>query len=221
MIKLLALLLFIASPVYAKDPKVESFSNEALGCMILKECNEEVSKITKISDIKDYHPKSDYSSIAPEVTELIKALQDVGVDIYIGPERYFPATYRGIYKTDLNSLFLNEVFISRPEGLITVLRHEGWHAAQDCMAGSINNSLIAVILPESSIPRVFQVIVEKTYEHVPSAIPWEKGAYWAGREEGMTLNALKACSSGEMWKHYDPTPLTKKYLLKEGYLTMN
>ena len=36
-----------------------------------------------------------------------------------------------------------------------VMRHEGWHAAQDCMAGSIENSLIAIIKPEDEVPIVW------------------------------------------------------------------
>ena len=28
------------------------------------------------------------------------------------------------------------------------MRHEGWHADQDCMAGTIDNSMIGIIKPE-------------------------------------------------------------------------
>ncbi len=41
---------------------------------------------------------------------------------------------------------------------------------------------------------------------------------WAGHTEGMTMKALQACASGKMWEVYDPTPLTREYLVKEGYL---
>ena len=34
----------------------------------------------------------------------------------------------------------------------------------------------------------------------------------------MTLKALKACNTGAMWEVYEPTPLTKEYLIKEGYI---
>ena len=40
---------------------------------------------------------------------------------------------------------------------------------------------------------------------------------WAGKTEGMTMQALKACANGPMWNVYEPTPLTKEYLVNEGF----
>ncbi len=34
----------------------------------------------------------------------------------------------------------------------------------------------------------------------------------------MTLQELKACNTGEMGEVYEPTPLTREYLIKEGYM---
>ena len=100
--------------------------------------------------------------------------------------------------------------------LMQVMRHEGWHAAQDCMAGTIENSLIAIIKPEDEVPMIWRVLAERMYpEH---AVPWEAEAGWAGRTEGMTMKALQACATGEMWKVYEPTPLTRKYLVENGFL---
>jgi len=100
--------------------------------------------------------------------------------------------------------------------LMTVMRHEGWHAAQDCMAGSIKNSLIAIILPEEDVPQIWRDMTEKTYP--PSAVPWESEAKWAGLTEGMTMKALNACAGGNMWEVYTPTPLTRKWLVENGYI---
>ena len=99
---------------------------------------------------------------------------------------------------------------------MSVTRHEGWHAAQDCMAGTIDNSLIAIIKPEDEVPMIWRVMAERTYpEH---AVPWEAEAGSAGRTEGMTAKALTACATGAMWEIYEPTPLTREYLEKEGYI---
>ncbi len=46
-----------------------------------------------------------------------------------------------------------------------------------------------------------------------------KEATWAGKTEGMTSDALAACANGNMWEIYPPTPLTREYLVKEGYIT--
>ena len=106
--------------------------------------------------------------------------------------------------------------MGRPHILMSVMRHEGWHAAQDCMAGSIKNSLIAIIKPEDEVPMVWRVLAKRTYP--PHAVPWEAEASWAGKTEGMTMKALEACATGKMWEVYEPTPLTREYLEKEGFI---
>ena len=109
--------------------------------------------------------------------------------------------------------------MKRPGVLISVMRHEGWHAAQDCMAGTINNSMIAIILSEETVPPLWREIVEKTYPE--SAWPWEAEATWAGKTEGMTQKALNSCARGQMWNEYNPTPLTKKWLEENGYIKLD
>ena len=107
--------------------------------------------------------------------------------------------------------------MGRPNVLMSVMRHEGWHAAQDCMAGTIDNSMIAIIKPEDEVPMLWRDMVESAYPE--NSWPWEKEATWAGKTEGMTSNALAACADGNMWEVYEPTPLTREYLVKEGYIT--
>ena len=103
-----------------------------------------------------------------------------------------------------------------PATLMMVMRHEGWHAAQDCMAGTIDNSMIAISLPEEDVPMLWRVMVERTYP--ASAVPWEAEAQWAGRTEKMTMEALQSCAAGTMWTDYEITPLTRKWSIEEGYL---
>ncbi len=102
-----------------------------------------------------------------------------------------------------------------PAQLMQVMRHEGWHAAQDCMAGTIDNSLIAIIKPEEEVPMLWRTLAERTYPS--NAVPWEAEAGWAGRTENMTMEALQACAAGKMWEKYTPTPLTDKWLKENGY----
>ena len=35
----------------------------------------------------------------------------------------------------------------------------------------------------------------------------------------MTMKALDACASGKMWEVYEPTPLTRKFLVEEGFIS--
>ena len=67
------------------------------------------------------------------------------------------------------------------------------HAAQDCMAGSIENSMIAIIKPEDDVPMI-RVMAERTYP--AHSVPWEAEAQWAGRTENMTMEALQSCARG-------------------------
>ena len=106
--------------------------------------------------------------------------------------------------------------MDRPNVLMTLMRHEGWHAAQDCMAGTIDNSMIAIIKPEDEVPMIWRVLAERTYPS--NAVPWEAEAQWAGRTEAMTQKALTACAAGNMWEVYPPTPLTGQWLRENGYL---
>ena len=115
-----------------------------------------------------------------------------------------------------NNFFLNKAFMHRPHVLMSVTRHEGWHAAQDCMAGSIENSMIAIIMDEEKVPEIWAEMVRRTYP--PSAQPWEAEATWAGKTEGMTQAALEACATGSMWEVYKPTPMTLEWLRENNFV---
>ena len=125
---------------------------------------------------------------------------------------------RDSYHTVGNNFFLNVAHMHRPGTMMSVMRHEGWHAAQDCMAGTIDNSFIAIIHDQEDVPGMYQAIVKSAYQFQPKAIPWEKEAYWAGHTEGMTAEALKSCAAGTMWTDYEPTPMTREWLVENGFI---
>ena len=206
-------------PALAGGDKITKGYNsmDAMGCMLLRECTDGVTKVESIDTIADEHPDSDYGAIADEFNDMLTSLDRVGVEVFLADSKYFPVGHRGVYHTVSNNFFLNRNHVSRQGTLMSVMRHEGWHAAQDCMAGSIENSMIAIIKPEEDVPMIWRVLAERTYPK--HAVPWEAEAGWAGRTENMTKDALAACAAGEMWKVYPPTPLTKKWLVEEGYIT--
>jgi len=154
--------------------------------------------------------------VTQEFNYMVTILSDIGVNVYLADEKWFPVGHRGVYHTVGNNFFLNRAFMGRTSTLMSVMRHEGWHAAQDCMAGTIDNSFIAIIMPEDTVPMIWRELAERTYPK--SALPWEAEASWAGRTESMTANALNACAAGEMWNEYEPTPLTRKFLVEKGYI---
>lgn len=215
MLKYLLSGLLLASPAMA-EPTKGYYSMDAMGCMILQECTDEIEPIWGIDYLRERYPDSDWDPVAQETSRLLNALAIIGVNVYLAPQKYFPVGHRGVYHTVSNNFYLNDRFMHRPHVFMSVMRHEGWHAAQDCMAGTIENSMIAIIKPEDSVPPFWREMVERTYPS--SAVPWEAEATWAGKTEQMTQNALEACAAGEMWKVYPPTPLTRQWLEENKYI---
>ena len=209
----------IAAPVLADPIKQdEYYSNHSMGCMLLRECTDGVKQINSIADIADTYPDNNFSSVANEFNSMLTALNQVGVNVFLAEEKYFPVGHRGVYHTVSNNFFLNKTFMKRPHVLMSVMRHEGWHVAQDCMAGTIENNMIAIIMPEEDVPEMWQEMARRAYALMPHAIPWEKEATWAGKTEGMTMKALQSCAAGTMWTDYEPTPLTREWLVENGYI---
>ena len=190
---------------------------DAMGCMIMKDCTNGVDKIYSSGDLRAEYPDSDWDGVAAEFDQIMVAFNQIGVDVHLADSKYFPVGHRGVYHTVSNHFYLNRAFMHRPHVLMSVVRHEGWHAAQDCMgSGTIKNSLIAIIKSEESVPKIWRTMAERTYP--ANAVPWEAEATWAGKTEGMTQAALESCANKSMWTDYEPTPLTKKWLIEEGYI---
>ena len=190
------------------------YSAESMGCLLLQECTEGVVQITSQKDLEEYYGAS--YDLGTEFDEMLQSLTKIGSNVYIAPEEYFPAGHRGVYHTVSNNFYLNAAFMHRQGTLMSVMRHEAWHAVQDCMAGTIDNTFIAVIMNSDDIPQLWKDIAEKTYPE--NVVAWEQEAIWAGKTEGVTVDALKACETGAMWEIYEPTPLTRQYLIDYGYI---
>ena len=215
-IALAAAATLLTLPAVAKPTK-GWYTYDAMGCMLLRECTEGVVEIKTAKDVGKYYKKMGMMDpVYTEFNEMMAALDKIGVKVFIAPEKYFPPGHRGVYHTVSNNFFLNSTLVRRYGTLMSVMRHEGWHVAQDCMAGSIKNNLIAIIHNEEDVPPLWREVAEKTYP--AAAVPWEAEAIWAGKTEKMTMKALKACAAGEMWKVYKPTPLTEKWLREEGFI---
>ena len=212
----------VALPAHS-DPIAEDefFTSHSMGCMLLQECTDHVKELKTVSDLNkdDYLVDVNYDIIADEFNSLIRSLNAVGAKVFLADLRYFPVGHRGVYHTVSNNFFLNVGHMHRPEVVIAVMRHEGWHAAQDCMAGTINNNFIAIIHNQEDVPKMYQAIAKSAYMDQPHAIPWEKEAYWAGHTEGMTQAALKSCAAGTMWTDYEPTPMTREWLVENNFIS--
>ena len=204
--------------VQAGEDKITKGYNsmDAMGCMLLRECTDNVEEVFSLLDISSQYEKPErYTFAATEFNRLLVTLHQIGVKVYLADQKYFPIGHRGVYHTVSNNFYLNRRYMHDPAVLMQLMRHEGWHAAQDCMAGTIENSMIAIIKPEEDVPMIWKEMVKRTYP--AHAQPWEAEATWAGKTENMTQEALSACAAGEMWKVFTPTPMTDEWLKENGY----
>ena len=212
-------LTFLVPPIFAAQPNVEPKTRAALGCMKLGDCTNDVYRITDISQLTDNYGETWAGEHKQEIIALIDRLNAVGIDIYLSDQRYFLPGQRGIYYTDNNSLYMNESYGLSPESFLETFRHEAWHAVQDCMAGTIDNSFVAVVFNDELIPNNAKILADVRYQFfAPKAIPWEQEAIWAGDEAYMSADALNACAAGEMWTEYEPTPMTREWLVNNNYI---
>ena len=190
---------------------------DSLGCMLLRECTDGVEQVFSLLDVSSQYDNTDeFTSVTLEFNRMLVALEQVGVKVFLADQKYFPHGHRGVYHTVSNNFFLNKKYMDNPGVLMSVMRHEGWHAAQDCMAGTIKNSMIAIIHNEEDVPMLWRVMAERTYPK--SAVPWEAEAAWAGRTENMTMEALESCARGTMWTDYELTPLTREWLIENNFI---
>lgn len=202
----------IVTPALAQD-KVKAWrSFDSVGCMMLRECTEGVRRLRTWADLG-----LEYEIAAAELDEIIQAMDKVGAAVYLADEKYFALRMRGVYDVRGNNIFLNEFYIDQPTKIIQVIRHEGWHAAQDCMAGTLDNTFTALIHPEKAVPDWIRRGAERTYP--TNVLPFEAEAMWAMYVENKTVEALKVCGSAKkMWEHYTPTPLTGEWLKEKGFM---
>ena len=204
-LSLLSALALCATPVLA-DPEIEEWKTpHAMGCMLLRECVEDTHRIFTIAELKQHITHPDYETIREEADALLKELDKLGVEVYLAADRYFTRGVAGSYHTQTNNFYLNDTYVDDPIQFLQTMRHEAWHAAQDAMAGSIDNTFMAVIEDDTRIPAVYVMMTEIAYPE--AARPWEQEAKWAGDVPNMTLNVLRAINSsdGRPWEVLEPT----------------
>lgn len=211
--------LSLTAPVMA-DPVIDKWNTfHSMGCMLLRECTDGVIPVESMADVKMQLPDLiSNEEIDKEMDDLFAKFKELGIDVYLADGKYFVRNTRGIYSTEHNRFFLNPKNIFSASDILAVTRHEGWHAAQDCMAGTLYNNHIAVIHHDGYIPNSYRIRADVAYGGGP-AVPWETEAMWASEQPYVTSNALAACANpnGKMWDVYPPTPMTGEWLVKNGF----
>lgn len=215
-IAIAGILLSVCIPSVSADPKVKGWNTlDSMGCMMLKECADGTERIHTWKDLgQEYKPWSN------ELERIFASMKKIGIEAYVADRKYFVPRTRGLYDTKKNNFFLNEQYLTNPEMVVGVIRHEGWHAVQDCMAGTIDNGLTGVVWPDTKVPKWVKRGAELTYETNPKAIPFEAEAMYAAFSDYETVDALEVCADPNrvMWEEYPPTSMTGEWLLKNGYI---
>ncbi len=200
-------------PVKA-DPEVKGWkTHDSMGCMMLEECTDEVKQI---NSWKDLGPE--YGEFSQELDSIFASMDKLGIKFFLADDKYFIGLTRGLYSVDSNNFFANKKYVTKPSRMLQVIRHEGWHAVQDCMAGTLDNTFTAIVYPTSSIPDWITDGANRTY--MKSVAIYEAEAMAAMYSDTTTKDGLAACASDTpMWEVYPPTPLTTKWLVREGFIT--
>ena len=182
------------------------YTYEAMQCMRHEKCTAGVNEVKA----KDF----DYN---PEIKTILTNLDKMGVTVHEAIPQYFVDEYRALYYSDVNRIYLNKKYTDDPGMFIRALRHEAWHAAQDCMGGGMHNSDIMPMLEATTIP---DEVVQETFARYgfdPHTVRIEREAVWSMDNPWMTVDALEACNSDTpIWETYFPPKRTWSYLYWEG-----
>ena len=206
---LLGLLASVAMVVPTLAHQVEDnffYTYDSMECMHKRKCTIGVDEVSA----------SDYNH-NEEIRTILVNLDQMGVKVYESIPQYFVADYHALYYSDSNIIFLNKDYTNDPVMFIKALRHEGWHAAQDCMGGGMYNSDIMPMLESERIP---PEVIERTftlYGYDPTTVGIEREAMLAMDSPWMTVDALEACNSDTpIWETYLPPKKTWSYLYWNG-----
>ena len=161
---------------------VNALHEGKLSCMYTKWCRNNVDLIKNINHVKTEFPTTNYDNIEDEFNELINNLKRFRVKVFLADKKYFPKKTIGIYNIRNNNIYLNKKYMNNEVQLISTLRHEAWHVAQDCKTGLRSGSLGMIISPK--------------YES-ESSVDYEVGARIASKNIGMAQAALESCYTND------------------------
>ena len=196
--------LLIPSTTFAETFKPNT--HDSMVCMKLRQCKEDIDELL----VDDYEG---------EINDILYFLDKLRIKVYKASSVYFIDDTRAIYFPDKNTIYLNQKYLTDDTILLKLLRHEGWHVAQDCMAGTIINSDLAAVLTPYYIPKDITEETIERYGQDPTVVRIEREAVLAADTFRMTSDALTVCNSHvPMWEVYEPPERTKSYLYINGFI---
>ena len=98
----------LAVPAAIADPLTDEdyFTMHSMGCMLLQECTDDVREVFSLLDVSSQYDNTEaFTSVANEFNNMLMSLNQVGVNVYLADEKYFPVGHRGVYHTVSNTSF--------------------------------------------------------------------------------------------------------------------
>ena len=89
------------------EPTKGYFTMDSMGCMLLKECTKDIERINSSIDLEHAFPQSDWNAVKDEFDYIMIAFKNIGVQVHLADERYFPVGHRGVYHTVSNHFYLS------------------------------------------------------------------------------------------------------------------
>lgn len=204
---LLASVALILPTLAHQEKEIIFHTYESMDCMGKQKCTAGVDKVNIL----------DYTNT--EIRTILIYLNQMGVSVYRSNPQYFVDGYHALYYPDANIIYLNKDYTDEPETFIQALRHEGWHAAQDCMGGGMYNSDIMPMLKLEQIPSEVILQTIALYGYDSTIVGIEREAMLAMNSPWMTVDALQACNSDTpIWETYSPPKKTWSYLYWNGHV---
>jgi hypothetical protein len=156
-------------------------------CVMHLECEKGIEPIDSWRDLgNDFRPWS------VELRKTFSLMNKLGIKPHIADKKYFDENTRGSYNYVSNKFFINKRYLNSPKIVLYTIRHEGWHAVQDCMGGTLYNPKYKLALDKDiEIPDWIVEDAKNNYDK--KEVPYEVEAIYASTSSRRTIEGLKSC----------------------------
>ncbi len=141
----------------------------------------------------------DYRRWRNELTRFFTAADKLGIKLYISKAKHFGKDNQGSYNVVYNNIYLNEDIIKHPQGTVGVIRHEIWHAVQDCAAGGLSNTFSKSIFSPDELPLWVKTTANDLYKHTSDKTKEEEAeAIYISTQRYDAVESLEECATNEV-----------------------
>ena len=134
-----------------------------------------------------------------ELTRFFTVADKLGIKLYISKEKHFGKNNQGVYNRVYNNIYLNEKIIPYPRGTVRVIRHEIWHAVQDCSVGGLYNNSDKPIFSKDKLPQWSKEAAEDLYKNTSDETKHEEAeAMYVSLKRYKAVEFLEKCAEEKL-----------------------